>query len=335
MHPDGRRTARACGLAVLVCVGALVSAGCTAGERSERDQVGSTSSYTTAPPATATTLPPPPPARYSPVPGESAVEAKQLASDLVQALASYAEGEGTPEESLARTGPMGGTADLIADAAVLLDPVAASRGEIVYPQLGGLTSTDASVMVVLRQRLDGPGGVREVSRTIDVRLQNTAGGWMVVDIASLGDVDPPPNATQSAQATAVLTNANITMPDTAIWDIREGRVDARVLEVLAEIGADHQIAVSTIVSGHPIEVFGTARPSNHSAGRAVDIWAVDGQPVVLQRQEGSAVHALVRQLLDRGVEELGSPWDLDGPASSASFTNDVHQDHLHIGFHQQ
>lgn len=283
---------------------------------------------------TSTPVPTPPPARYAPVPGEPAVEAKQLASDLVQALATFPAGGGTASATLARTESLGGTSEIVAAAAPLLDPEAAGRGEIVYPQLGGLTSTDASVMVIVHQQLDGPGGAREISRTVDVRLTRAATGWKVAAIASLGDGSAPPEAAASAQAMAVLGNPNVTMPDTARWDIRLGRVDARVLEVIATLAVDHTVGITTLVSGHPVEVFGTGRPSNHSAGRAVDIWSVDGQPVVSERSDGGPLRLLVQQLFDRGVEELGSPWDLDGARSSRSFTNEVHQDHLHLGFHR-
>ena len=63
----------------------------------------------------------------------------------------------------------------------------------------------------------------------------------------------------------------------------------------------------------------------------MDIWAVDGLPVVAQRVTGSVVRGLVQELMTLGVTEIGSPWDLDGPGG-ASFTNVVHQDHLHVAF---
>ncbi|MFD7834155.1 hypothetical protein [Streptomyces sp. NPDC059761] len=41
-----------------------------------------------------------------------------------------------------------------------------------------------------------------------------------------------------------------------------------------------RMSVSVVRSGHPLNVFGTGRPSDHPVGRAFDVWAVDGHPVV-------------------------------------------------------
>ena len=65
-------------------------------------------------------------------------------------------------------------------------------------------------------------------------------------------------------------------------------------------------------------------------GRAVDIAAIDGQPV-------GPGHAGARKLAEALAEldpsirptEIGSPWALVGPAY---FTDADHQDHLHVGY---
>ena len=110
-----------------------------------------------------------------------------------------------------------------------------------------------------------------------------------------------------------------------------GTVDDRVLAILAQLGAEHRVDVTTLATGHPHNVFDSQRVSNHTRGRAVDIWALDGRPVVDQRDLSGSLATLARGLLAVGVSELGGPWDLDGPGG-ASFTNVVHQDHLHVGF---
>jgi hypothetical protein len=76
-------------------------------------------------------------------------------------------------------------------------------------------------------------------------------------------------------------------------------------------------------------VFDTDRLSNHAQGRAVDIYAVDGANVVEQRIEGSPAYSLAAWMHDLAVEEIGSPWDFDGPGGR-SFTDAAHQDHIHI-----
>ena len=58
-----------------------------------------------------------------------------------------------------------------------------------------------------------------------------------------------------------------------------------------------------------------------------------GSSMRCMRDPLGPLHQLVEELLARGaVTELGSPWDLDGVGSGASFTNVVHQDHLHLAF---
>ena len=102
-----------------------------------------------------------------------------------------------------------------------------------------------------------------------------------------------------------------------------------VLDAMLLLARDHSFSVTVLATGHPSEVFETPSVSNHTEGRGVDIWAVDGVPVVAQRTDGSVVEVMVRELLGAGVTEIGSPWDIDGPGGP-SFTNVVHQDHLHV-----
>ena len=265
-----------------------------------------------------------------PLPGEPAPEVKQLASDALQAMATYDVGGGTPIAAAARLGARGNTAAVDAAAALLL-PDAASAIDIVYPQLGGLTNTEASVMVVFRHRLLQGGEERVVTRTGDVRLERGPAGWSVATIASLGG-EPGPPAPVSPAGQAVLDNDRLDLPDSARWDITAGRIDDRVLDLLARLTVDHTLSVTVLATGHPHNVFASESVSNHTVGRGVDIWAVDGQPVVAQRDPASPLRTLVEQLLREGVTELGSPWDLDGTGRGASFTNTVHQDHLHLAF---
>lgn len=273
-------------------------------------------------------LPAPPP--YQSLPGEPAADAKKLAADLLQAIGTYEEGAGTVSGAEAR---LAGIADpaLAQVASPLLAPDAQAAVEIVYPQLGGLTDTQASIMVVARQRLLRDGAESSVTRTIDVRLARSAAGWAATSIESLGG-EPPASPAPSALGQAVLGHDAIDLPDSARWDIEAGMVDDRVLQVLLDLAAEHQLGVVTLASGHPYNVFASQSVSNHTRGRAVDIWSIDGQAVLLQRDPAGPLHALVTRLLaGSGLTEVGSPWDLD-PVGGPSFTDTVHQDHLHLGF---
>ena len=269
--------------------------------------------------------------RYQPLPGEPAPEAKQAAADAVQALTTFEAGSDPAlEVSTALTG-LGAPAELVGQAAPLLVVGAASAGDIVYPQLGGLTARSASVMVVVRQRLLAGGATTAVVRTLDVRLARRGQEWVVTGLESAGGVPLDPAPPPSAAAAPVLANDNVGLTDSARWDILAGGVDDRVLSVLARLGMEHTLDVTVLATGHPHEVFGSSHVSNHTQGRAVDIWALDGRPVLEQRDPAGPLATLARSLLAEGVTELGGPWDLDGPGG-ASFTNLVHQDHLHVGF---
>lgn len=84
-----------------------------------------------------------------------------------------------------------------------------------------------------------------------------------------------------------------------------------------------------LATGHPWEVFGTDRPSTHTEGRAVDLYRVGDELVASGRFDGSPTHRLSREQHDGGLPSLGSPWAFDGHGGR-SFTDALHQDHLHI-----
>lgn len=302
---------------------ALFATACTAGSASSGQPLEKRTTTTEA------RLPTP--ARYQPVPGEPVPDVKQLAADALQTLGTYPLGGGTVAAATERVRGLPVEPRISSDGGVLFDPAAASIVEIIYPQLGGLTATDASVMVVMRQRLLAGGAERAVTRTVDVRLTLGAAGWRVVAITSMGG-DPVEAVVPSPEAEAVLASPQIELPDSARWDIEAGRIDDRVLRLLERLATEHTVSVTVLATGHPHNVFASESVSNHTLGRGVDIWAVDGMPVVSQRDPAGPLRSLVSQLLAEGVTELGSPWDLDGRGVGASFTNTVHQDHLHLAF---
>jgi hypothetical protein len=272
------------------------------------------------------------PLPYVPLAGEPVPEIKQLAADVLQAIGTYKKGQGTVQGATARLA--GRAAPAVAQSTErLLLPDAASAVDIVYPQLSGLTSAEAGIMAVFRHRILENGDERSVTRAADLRFQRTSAGWIVSAIDSVGGEPPPAPArplTQAAQA--VLDSDRINLPDSARWAIENGVVDDRVLEVLLRVGEQHTVDVTVFASAHPRNVFASESVSNHTVGRAVDIWAVDGKEVVAQREQGGPLYQLVQMLMTYGITELGSPWDLDGAGTGASFTNTVHLDHLHLAF---
>lgn len=131
----------------------------------------------------------------------------------------------------------------------------------------------------------------------------------------------------------VLSHPHIHLESLAAGDVAEGRVDPRVLQVLAYLAERHDLgSVGPLISGHSYYVAGTTTASNHAFGRAVDISVIDGQAVSIYnpaaRDAMQMVLALPPPLLP---DELGGPWLLPHPWSVAVFTRD-HGDHLHIGW---
>jgi hypothetical protein len=178
-------------------------------------------------------------------------------------------------------------------------------------------------MVVVRQEI----GIAAETRTLDVRLARAGGAWAFEQLASAGGEPIPRPSRLAPEAVRVLDDSRIELPDSARWDIYRGRVAPALLRVMAELAQRTPFGVTVLSGGHPHNVFGTGRQSNHTRGRAVDIYRLGRPHVVDDRAPNSATNQLARWLQARtDLSELGSPWRL-GPGS---FTDTVHQDHLHL-----
>lgn len=280
--------------------------------------------------ASATDSGPPEIVPYRPLAAEEYPNGKRIAARIAQRALTYEEGASA--RSVARS--LGPSAVGLGAMTRVLEPVVEpdmrSSAEVVYPQFSGLTATSLGAMVVARQELDdGDGDTTEVTRVVDVRLRRSGGPWSLDGIGSFGGSAPSDQGSPDESAQRVLSSPNIELPDPARWDIQRGEVDPDLLDVLARAAADRKLAVTVIDSGHPPNVWQTSRPSAHAAGFAVDIWAVGGVPVIEQRGEGSPAHDLASSFIAGGAEQLGSPWVL-GTGGSQSFTDPVHQDHIHL-----
>jgi len=267
---------------------------------------------------------------YSVAAGEPGPAVKRAAVRFVEALINYDDGGGTPQAARARLAAVGARQALAESAGPLLVRDGAQAGEAIYPQLGGLTTTSASVMTVVRLHRERNGRASSVTRTLDIRLAKTRSRWNVTGIASTGG-DRPAARRLEAAAVKVLADSRIILPDSARWDIEAGRVDPRVLRLMLALAGKHTIAVTVLSTGHPLHVYGRRSVSNHRKGRAVDIWAVDGRSVAQQRAgRSNAAKAVAVAALVQGADEVGAPWALSA-GRGASFTNTVHLDHLHVG----
>jgi hypothetical protein len=267
---------------------------------------------------------------YEPGPHEVEVDLKRAAAATALALTTY-DADDTLSEVVATVTDDPLRRGALREAAVALHhPGERSRGTVVYPEIAGLREASAAVIVVVRQEV-GPAGrpVLRESRSLDVRLVRAGGRWRFDQLASTGGDPVERPAGLGAAAAAVLDDPRIEMPDSARWDIHRGVVDDRLLSVMAALARRTPFAVAVLSTGHSLDVYATGRPSAHSAGRAVDIYLLGDTPVVADRADGSPTQQVVRWLLEQGdVAQVGSPWDLG--AGNRSFTDAVHQDHLHV-----
>ena len=135
----------------------------------------------------------------------------------------------------------------------------------------------------------------------------------------------------SAESLALLQNKNVVLDDVGIKDIKEGRIDPRVIAVLTKLSSEHKITVSCMCSDHSQFTAGGS-VSNHYYGRGLDIAAIDGEIVgpgsPLAREVASELSTLDENYRPN---EIGSPFAING---AGYFTDAAHQNHLHVGFKQ-
>lgn len=260
--------------------------------------------------------------------GELHPEVKEAATAYIEAAGSWHDGEGSASAVAKRVRALGLSREAAKDAARMADDDAAvATLDVIYPQFGGLTSTSASVMLLAEQTLLGPDGETDTRAMIfDIRLTRSG------STATVAGIEPPverdPGGSPSPLGRRVLKDPHIVLHGPAIADIRSGDTQDSILQVLLNLAEDHEFEVLTLHTGHPHNVYATDRTSNHTEGRAADIWRIDGRPVV------RAPHDLLAQALTdagaAGATEVGGPFDLNG-GGPGYFTDEVHSDHLHVG----
>ena len=265
---------------------------------------------------------------YVPGPAEEIPNGKRVAAAVAQAALTYPRG--SSPKRLARSLRRFGAKVSPKVLRPAFDAQARAWARIVYPQLSGYKGTTMGAMVVAEQVVEGEDrGRRTETRVVDVRLLLDGEDWRLDQLASVGGSPPARRASLSEAARRVLANPRIVLPDSARWDIERGKVDEALLEALQAATERHKLEVAVLISGHPPDVWAAERPSAHSAGLAADIYAVDGRDVIRQRRAGSPAFELTESFLAGGAAQVGSPWSLD-PSGVRSFTDDVHQDHLHL-----
>lgn len=197
--------------------------------------------------------------------------------------------------------------------------------EVVFAQYGGILTDSASVLVVTHPWPDAVDPA--TGSTYDVRLGRSGGGWNVTGMRP--SAPGVAAASISAAARQVLSEPRIVLPPAGRADIASGQVHDSVLEVMLTLSRTHRIGVSVVRSGHPTNVFGTSRPSDHPLGRAFDTWRIDDQAVVSSTTAHGLVTAYMQAAARAGSDNVGGPYL---PSGSAFFSDATHHDHVHIGF---
>lgn len=209
-----------------------------------------------------------------------------------------------------------------------LGNVAGHRLRVIDAQYGGLLSDSASVLVVCESWHLEVGRTVPDGHTFDVRLSRAGAGWQVT---SIHPSDPGvASSGLSAAARRVLANSRIVLPPAARADVASGQVHDSVLEAMLTLSRRWSIAVSVIRSGHPQDVFGTSRRSDHPRGRAFDTWAIDQIPVVALGTPNAVVPAYMEAVAALGSYNVGGPVLLG--AAPQFFSDQTHHDHVHAGF---
>ncbi|WP_308130290.1 hypothetical protein [Kitasatospora aureofaciens] len=332
----GRRDVLRAGAAALV----LGAAGCTSGGKQPVVAASSDAGPTTAPPATpsatpsatppAAPTPLPNPPLWQPGPSEVQPDVKRRAVELVAALGAWPPGGQGAAAARARVAALGLPPGL-ADQAGPLAPAAPEASlEVIDAQYGGILADSASVLVVCRQWTRQPdGSVAAGGATVDVRLSRAAPRWTVTELHP-GEPGPPAAAPSPAVA-QVLAQSRIELPPEALADLRSGTVHDSVLHAMLQLAGTYTLSVSVVRTGHPLDVFGTTRPSDHPLGRAFDVWRIDGRAVVDPSTPRQLVESFMRDAAAAGSYNVGGPVAIPGPGNQF-FTDDTHHDHVHVGF---
>ncbi|MFC5381047.1 hypothetical protein [Aquipuribacter nitratireducens] len=289
------------------------------------------------PPVTVTATPSPDPVPtlperpepYRNLPGEVQPQCKRDAVAFLEAVMTF-DDLGRDEAALAeRLAPTGHDPATARPLLGLLPERGPAALRLTYPQYGGLTPQldRASVLAVGDLLvLDGAGEPARRPVGADVRLAREGDRWFVTSVVPA--YPQPPLPPLPAPVRALLDDDRVELSGVAAADLRAGVVDESVCRGLLALAEGWRIRVHVFVSAHPVNVYPTLNPSAHSVGRAVDVTALDGVPVI--DQDRSPWRAFMAAALDAGATNIGGPVELT--PVDRYFTDRVHQDHVHLAF---
>ncbi|MFE3826906.1 hypothetical protein [Streptomyces sp. NPDC059092] len=308
--------------ALLLGTGGLLAgaaAGCSGGSRAGAEVAAATPSPVPLP----TTTP------WRPDRDDVNPAVKLRAVQVVEAIGGWSAGQGGAAAAKRRVAALGAAPSLVDAAGALLPAADEAALQVIDAQYGGILADSASVLVVCRQWTPGHA-TGTTGTTVDVRLRRARPRW---EVTALHPARPGAAAPSlPAAARRVLAESRIALPPAAEADIRSGHVHESVLRALLRLAGTYRMYVSVIRSGHPLDVFGTDRPSDHPRGRAFDVWQIDGHAVVDPATSRRLVETFMRDAAAAGSYNVGGPVRLSGGAAGQFFTDDTHHDHVHAGF---
>jgi len=136
----------------------------------------------------------------------------------------------------------------------------------------------------------------------------------------------------SATAGQILRDPHIILTPLQRADLQGGLIDPHLVSALAAIAQRHTVVITALRSDHSTFT-ADGNVSNHAAGRAMDIGAVDSETCRGPRSGPCA--GFVRELAavqgPLRATELIYCWDPDGPADPRGFARADHCDHIHWG----
>ncbi len=210
---------------------------------------------------------------------------------------------------------------------LLIQPGMPSEVEVIDAQYGGILADSASVLVVCRQYMLANGNLITGGTTVDVRLTRSGRSWRVTAMHPARPGAPAKRLTAAARQ--VLANDRISLPPASAADIRSGTIHDTVLIAMLQLAKTYRIGISVIRSGHPLDVFGTTRPSDHPRGRAFDTWQINGRAVVDPATPRTLITSYMHAAASTGSYNVGGPYQLAG---LTYFSDNTHHDHVHAGY---
>ncbi len=256
---------------------------------------------------------------------------KLRAVQLIESLGAWPPGGGGGAAARARASALGDAPALADQAGPLLPSADRAALQVVDAQYGGILADSASVLVVCDQWTAAGGAVTAGGTTVDVRLSRAQPRWTVTELHPAQPGAPAAQLTTPARQ--VLAESRIRLPPAAHADINSGAVHDSVLQAMLTLARTYSFYVSVVRSGHPLDVFGTTRPSDHPLGRAFDVWQIDGRAVVDPGTPTTLVDGFMRAAAAAGSYNVGGPRQLSGGATANQFfSDDTHHDHVHVGF---